>query len=617
MKEQLEREIRILAQNIVNSVGSWDLVFLKKEAEKLHEKITILSFVEKYYVTLGVTEGRMDYTMRKVANFIEEHQDDEDIFAVPPQYSEPIATPASSKVERTQPTEDPVQVQSDSTVAEHAIQPQENKFAEPVWSKNLEWAKPEPNEQPAENQSYATEIVQSSEKQEVLPEESVKDHYTDWTKRFQEDELTNVQSHETETVQPVQTQEILPEEPVRDHYADWGKRFQEDEPKDVHPHETEVVEPVETQEVLPEEPVRDHYADWGKRFQEDEPTHVQSHVTEAPQPVEKQEFTPEEPVRDHYADWGKRFQEDEPTHVQSHVTEAPQPVEKQEFTPEEPVRDHHIEWAPPPQLQQSVEEEEQYTGFQSQFPETESVAETKEVSSEEPVRDHYSDWAKPVETAQQSDVQPNPTTMEQSTEVPFEESPQDYHIEWATPAQEEQQVDFQSYFVQPEQRERQEEIQQILETPVVQEPVLPTVNETNDSKNESVIDSIFSQTQQLEFEKKEEKPRELIFETPPTQSFVVEKREDTEAKTPPSLNDHLGKNMPIGLNDRLAFIRYLFLGSESEYNAVLQRLNEMNSMSEIVLYLEQNVKPIYNHWKGKDEYEERFLKLILKRFEIQ
>ena len=101
-----------------------------------------------------------------------------------------------------------------------------------------------------------------------------------------------------------------------------------------------------------------------------------------------------------------------------------------------------------------------------------------------------------------------------------------------------------------------------------------------------------------------------------TQQLVFDKKEESEPKSAPSINDKFGKNAQIGLNDRLAFIRQLFFGSESEYNKVVQNIGNLHSVQDIALYIEQEVKPIYNHWRGKEEYEERFLNLMLKRFEM-
>ena len=83
-----------------------------------------------------------------------------------------------------------------------------------------------------------------------------------------------------------------------------------------------------------------------------------------------------------------------------------------------------------------------------------------------------------------------------------------------------------------------------------------------------------------------------------------------------SLNDKFGKTTQIGLNDKLAFVQKLFFGSESEYNKVVKHIADLHSIQDAVIYIEQEVKPTYNYWKGKEEYEQRFLDLVLKRFEV-
>ena len=91
---------------------------------------------------------------------------------------------------------------------------------------------------------------------------------------------------------------------------------------------------------------------------------------------------------------------------------------------------------------------------------------------------------------------------------------------------------------------------------------------------------------------------------------------DEEVKPAQSLNDKFGKTAQIGLNDKLAFVQKLFFGSESEYNKVVKHIADLHSMQDAVVYIEQEVKPTYNYWKGKEEYEQRFLDLVLKRFEV-
>ena len=82
-----------------------------------------------------------------------------------------------------------------------------------------------------------------------------------------------------------------------------------------------------------------------------------------------------------------------------------------------------------------------------------------------------------------------------------------------------------------------------------------------------------------------------------------------------SLNDRLTKKeMVIGLNDRLAFVKHLFNDSTEEFNRVLSQLNTIESMDRSVAFIENMVKPEYDHWKGKEEYATRFMALIERRF---
>ena len=84
---------------------------------------------------------------------------------------------------------------------------------------------------------------------------------------------------------------------------------------------------------------------------------------------------------------------------------------------------------------------------------------------------------------------------------------------------------------------------------------------------------------------------------------------------PKSLNDKLTKKeMVIGLNDRLAFVKHLFNDSTEEFNRVLSQLNTIESMERSVAFIDNMVKPEYNYWKGKEEYATRFMALIERRF---
>ena len=81
-----------------------------------------------------------------------------------------------------------------------------------------------------------------------------------------------------------------------------------------------------------------------------------------------------------------------------------------------------------------------------------------------------------------------------------------------------------------------------------------------------------------------------------------------------SLNDRLTKGISIGLNDRIAFVKNLFGGSNEDYNRVMSQLNTIDNYPESVSFIENMVKPDYNDWVGNDEYVERFMQAVEKKF---
>jgi hypothetical protein len=89
--------------------------------------------------------------------------------------------------------------------------------------------------------------------------------------------------------------------------------------------------------------------------------------------------------------------------------------------------------------------------------------------------------------------------------------------------------------------------------------------------------------------------------------------EPAKAKTVP-LNEKLAKGFHIDLNDRIAFTKNLFGNNTEDYSRVLNQLLTFDIFSEAKDFIETMVKPDYNDWQGKEDYEERFLGIIEKRF---
>ena len=97
--------------------------------------------------------------------------------------------------------------------------------------------------------------------------------------------------------------------------------------------------------------------------------------------------------------------------------------------------------------------------------------------------------------------------------------------------------------------------------------------------------------------------------------FEPVKNVEKSENKPRSLNDRLKKGINIGLNERLAYVRHLFGGNTADYNRVLSQLNTFASLEESRKFIEMVVKPDYNNWEGKEEYEERFMAHIENKFD--
>lgn len=83
-----------------------------------------------------------------------------------------------------------------------------------------------------------------------------------------------------------------------------------------------------------------------------------------------------------------------------------------------------------------------------------------------------------------------------------------------------------------------------------------------------------------------------------------------------SLNEQLKNGgLNIGLNDKIAFIKHLFDGKNEDYERVVSQIKTMNSYDDVLKLINTMVKPDYNNWSGKEEYEERFMAIIERKFQ--
>lgn len=99
-----------------------------------------------------------------------------------------------------------------------------------------------------------------------------------------------------------------------------------------------------------------------------------------------------------------------------------------------------------------------------------------------------------------------------------------------------------------------------------------------------------------------------------TPEFEPKEEAEKRVAQKKSLNDKLKRTISIGLNDKLAFIKHLFNDNVNDYDRVLSQLNTASTFDEANSLIRNMVKPDYNNWTGKEEFEARFMKIIEARF---
>lgn len=557
MKEALEYDLVALATEIIVNQGQLNLTELRKQAHQLTDKITILSFVEKYYQNLDASQDRILRTSAKVATFIDEHQEENlfDLDVLPksvaetaqafmamepkPIVKEETANGATSAPEHTEVAEqEPLaEKQTHTAVAEEPIQ-------KPVAE--------EPVHTAVSEEAIHTTVAEAAP---VVEEE--KPHTPEKVEHSHAEELEKQPIH-TEAVAE-HPHSVVAEEVVRTPVSEApaAATTVQDTPSwleniDWATPSTQTTPPVVEEQPLdyPSEPAT---------------THTEAPLAEQPQ----QELS--DLTADNHQDFPHLAAE--PQQEAPHTVAEPQ---HNSFAAQPQQQLSHLAAEPQQQAPHTVAAP-QHNPFAS-----EPQQETSHFVVEPPLNVSAPEWAVSIE-------RPTTSPVERPAAVNFAVEP---------PAQ--------PYTSVPPVHQSAQTVQQPTQQPAqpVQQPIQSTQS--------------FIQQQQYTQE------QQILKQTPSLEEFLArvrgnafEKKEATEEHKPaPSLNDRLGRNVQIGLNDKLAFVQKLFFGSESEYNRVMQHLNELTSIQEAALYIEQKVKPTYNNWKGKEEYEERFLNLVLKRFEV-
>ncbi|MBL4746281.1 MAG: hypothetical protein JKY08_07920 [Flavobacteriaceae bacterium] len=105
-----------------------------------------------------------------------------------------------------------------------------------------------------------------------------------------------------------------------------------------------------------------------------------------------------------------------------------------------------------------------------------------------------------------------------------------------------------------------------------------------------------------------------IFERADTRVIESELSAPKTAPIEKTLNNSSVHNgLQIGLNDRIAFVKYLFNGNLTDFNRVLSQLNTFTNEKEATNFISKMVKPDYN-WNDHEDIENRLLYIIERKF---
>ena len=161
------------------------------------------------------------------------------------------------------------------------------------------------------------------------------------------------------------------------------------------------------------------------------------------------------------------------------------------------------------------------------------------------------------------------------------------------------------------------------------EPIFELAAETPVEENEPQV------VEEIVFEPKKQEPKQISFEDLLGQNYtepIFDKPSNTVTSSPKIVKQEVVKEAAIevektvslyeksvgvinvGLNDRVAFVKNLFSDSTEDYNRVISQLNTFDTLQEAQEFIEDMVKPDYTNWTGKEEYEERFMEIVAKKF---
>lgn len=180
------------------------------------------------------------------------------------------------------------------------------------------------------------------------------------------------------------------------------------------------------------------------------------------------------------------------------------------------------------------------------------------------------------------------------------------------------------------------QVEEVIEEQIEKKEITsnPEIIGTKVSKQISMEDILVHDYQDTFFEKKdtENEPTSNFSEAVTEEEIIEEKNDEASlevepiSKSTPEVEIEIvsetkeeipvvnGKAIVLGLNDKIAFEKNLFAGNGDDLQRVLSQLNTFTNWDEAKSFVLDFVKPDYNNWKNKEEFEVRFLEIVENKF---
>lgn len=558
MKKKLEAELISIAHRILKLKNRAELEQLQQETLNLYQKLSVLKFVEDNFNDVKPTIG-----------FASAEQKLEEIYSREPQTTTSEQQEPAADLENTAPetNEENVAAEVAENVTPKEEQPEEidAKGDEPVAEET-----PVVTEEPAAvaEETQEPEEITETEAPEHLEEAAESEPSQETAAEAEETTAETEEVQATETEPTNVTEETVTEETVAE--SDETTTAETDEVPVKTPKETEP-EVQEEHKKLAEQPVTHHREEITAEvgLHED----LQEPITEVPELPETGQL-PQDNAEDKENGTGEGI--DIPTGEPA--------VSQEEATITEETTGTEINFDRKETKQREIVFEDFSKFIEPEFVKKSDTGSPKEPENAAPSFDDWMNWEPKKEEAA--------PVAETPKEEPKPVNPLDDWMNW-----------------EPSKSTFGNETQS--PQPAAEEPKPET--KSDDWMNWEPSKSVYGSAPAEPEAHKAAPVNE--WRAPEPESFTQKITEPEPAKPAvPKYSDTFVRAMSLGLNDRIAFEKHLFGGSSEDLNRVVSQINTLNTYEEAHDFITDLVKPDYNNWNGKDEYEARFMELVEKKF---